>query len=50
MSARTNWTDKAHFDLLQAVMTESPPTMDSWDRIIPRLRAQGYNYTATAAL
>jgi hypothetical protein len=52
MSARnpTVWDHDAHLTLLQAVMSENPPTADEWERILKRVEAKGYRYTPSAAM
>lgn len=51
MSDRTTWSDKAHLDLLLAVLNNVTISNSDWDgKILPELRAKGYTYTLSAAL
>lgn len=51
MSDRTTWGEKAHMDLLLAVLNNVTITNSDWDsKILPELRAKGYTYTVSAAL
>ena len=45
----TVWDDKAHLDLLQAVLTVTRPDGAAWDHILMIVQSKGYNYTASAA-
>lgn len=51
MSDRTTWGEKAHVDLLVAVLNHVAIPNSDWDsKILPELRAKGYTYTLSAAL
>lgn len=51
MSDRTAWGEKAHVDLLLAVLNHVTIPNSDWDaKILPELRAKGYTYTLSAAL
>ncbi|EOO04272.1 hypothetical protein UCRPA7_179 [Phaeoacremonium minimum UCRPA7] len=51
IAIRTEWSEKAHLDLLLAVLAEITPTQPEWDRIVTKhLKPKGYNYTQSAAL
>ncbi|KUI74016.1 hypothetical protein VM1G_09269 [Cytospora mali] len=50
MSDRTIWDDKAHLDLLMAVLNNATLTSKEWDKILADLRVKGYNYTSSAAI
>lgn len=51
MSDRTTWGEKAHLDLLLAVLNHVAIPNSDWDnKILPELRAKGYTYTLSAAL
>lgn len=51
MSDRTTWSDKAHLDLLLAVLNNVTISNSDWDgKILPELRSKGYTYTVSAAL
>lgn len=51
MSDRTAWGDKAHLDLLLAVLNNVTISSSDWEsKILPELRAKGYTYTTSAAL
>lgn len=51
MSDRTAWGEKAHLDLLLAVLNNITITSSDWDsKILPELRAKGYTYSVSAAL
>jgi hypothetical protein len=45
----TVWDHDAHLALLQAVIAEAPPSNDEWTKILDRVAAKGYSYTASAA-
>jgi hypothetical protein len=46
----TRWTDKARSDLLRAVMEIVKISKSDWDQILPKVHAEGYTYTADAAM
>lgn len=51
MSDRTTWGEKAHLDLLLAILNHATIPNSDWDsKILPELRAKGYTYTLSAAL
>ncbi|KAI3398140.1 hypothetical protein diail_9762 [Diaporthe ilicicola] len=51
MSDRTAWGEKAHLDLLLAVLNNVNISSSDWEsKILPELRAKGYSYTVSAAL
>lgn len=51
MSDRTTWGEKAHLDLLLALLNNVTIPNSDWDiKIMPELRAKGYTFTASAAL
>lgn len=51
MSDRTTWGERAHLDLLLAVLNNVTISNSDWDgKILPELRAKGYTYTLSAAL
>lgn len=50
MSDRTVWDEKAHLDLLMAIMSKVTITSNDWASILPELQAKGYNYTLSAAV
>lgn len=50
MSDRTTWDDKAHLDLLMAVLNSVTLTNKEWDKILADLQAKGYRYTSSAAM
>ncbi|ROW12883.1 hypothetical protein VPNG_04726 [Cytospora leucostoma] len=41
MSDRTIWDEKAHLDLLMAIMKKVTLTSDDWASILPELQAKG---------
>lgn len=50
MARRTNWGEKAHLDLLFAILSNVTIADSDWDeKILPELRAKGYTYTVSAA-
>lgn len=51
MSDRTTWGEKAHLDLLLALLNNVTIPNSDWDsKIMPELRAKGYTFTTSAAL
>lgn len=51
MADRTTWGEKAHLDLLLAVLNHVAIPNSDWDnKILPELRAKGYTFTLSAAL
>ncbi|KAK1844507.1 hypothetical protein CCHR01_12851 [Colletotrichum chrysophilum] len=50
MAPVTIWDDKAHADLLIALLPVVKPTKDQWDEVLANVRAKGYNYTAGAVV
>ncbi|ROW06430.1 hypothetical protein VMCG_04423 [Cytospora schulzeri] len=50
MSDRTTWDEKAHLDLLMAVLNNISLTKEEWDKALVELRAKGYSYTPSAAI
>lgn len=46
----TKWDDKAHADLLQAMVSELKLTKEQWARVLTKVHAKGYTYTADAAM
>ncbi|ROW04389.1 hypothetical protein VSDG_00737 [Cytospora chrysosperma] len=49
MSDRTTWDEKAHLDLLMAVLNNITLTKEEWDKVLVELRTKGYSYTPSAA-
>jgi hypothetical protein len=45
----TNWDDRAHIILLQAIVQKCSLTAQQWEFAIEYTRTFGYNYTASAA-
>ncbi|TDZ74604.1 hypothetical protein CTRI78_v000515 [Colletotrichum trifolii] len=46
----TVWDDKAHADLLLALLPVLKLSKDQWDEVLSTTRAKGYNYTSGAVI
>jgi len=44
----TKWDDKAHSDLLMAMVSEVKFSRDQWAKILSKVHEKGYTYTLDA--
>ncbi|KAL0940994.1 uncharacterized protein CTRU02_203757 [Colletotrichum truncatum] len=50
MAPSTVWDDKAHADLLFALLSVIKPTKEAWDQVLAVVHAKGYIYTSGAVM